>query len=199
MSTHPSFLALDREALGVGEDETRAHLETCEQCRVHVQAVSTQPAMPAAIRPRRARRAWPFALAFGAVASLALLWVAVPQDGPAIQAKGHASVAVFVKRGTEVFMWDGKTPLRVDDRVQLMIEPAGMDHVYVRDGEGHTMYSGALQSELTTLPLSWRIDAAGSSETFSVVLSAFELRDDELDTRPDVLRQHVVLLKEALR
>ncbi len=203
MSDHPSYLALDRLALGAdasADEACRAHVLGCGLCRRHVEALAARPALPERLRavPRPKRWLGGFSLALGALASLAVFWV-VARDADDIRTKGSATVAVFVKRGEEVFMWDNRSPLRTGDRVQLSIEPASMRFVYVRDGEGRPMYDGPLENGVTTLPLSWRVEGAGEAERLVVVLSRLPLSEEALRARPDaedLVRFPIVLTKQ---
>ncbi len=151
---HPSYLELDRFALGApGTLTTTAHVGACDRCRRHVESLREAPpippglrdrlASPAASAPVSAVRRW---LAWlrgprigavglaGAVAIAALLWVARESHPPRIEydgAKGLPSVWIYVKHDNDLALWDGERPLEARDRLRMKIDPQDLTHVDV--------------------------------------------------------------------
>ncbi|NMO17534.1 hypothetical protein HPC49_25415 [Pyxidicoccus fallax] len=196
---HPSFLELDRAALGLRSAELDQHVETCARCGAYLARVMnrsepipawarTPPAPDTRVGGWRGwlPRAWPV-LATAAVAAVLALVVVVPkspvQDGPAyIAPKGIPAVAVYIKRGEQVFVWDGQASLVPEDLIRLKV--ASQEHAYVTVAAGApawtVLFAGPLSAEPeTALPTSWRVDAAGSEEVLRVIFSTEPLPADE--------------------
>ncbi|MCC6808599.1 MAG: hypothetical protein IT381_14340 [Deltaproteobacteria bacterium] len=181
MSTHPSFFMLDRAGLGdaAAKAQIAEHLETCGVCRAHLQALAA-PANELALQ--RIKRApsparplvprWIMAAAAAAVVSVIGIGLAnvLSDRGDVVTAKGAPSVAVYVKRGDTVFLWNGRAPLRANDTIRLKIVPEEMRFVEVRDASGAVLYKGELTPPETTLPVAWRIDEQGEAEHLTVWL-----------------------------
>src|SRR3954469_10294360 len=151
---HPSYLELDRFALGApGALTTAAHVGTCDRCRRHVETLREAPAVPAGLRDRLASPAidspldgaprWPGwvrgpplgggALGGGAAVG-ALVWIAREPRAPIVGydgVKGLPSVWIYVKRDNELALWDGERPLEARDRLRLKIDPQDLPHVDV--------------------------------------------------------------------
>jgi hypothetical protein len=206
--THPSFLELDRIVLGVSDRGVAEHARSCPDCRGYLERLGDAPRVPPAIlalgRPSRWRRwlALPdwrpltFAGAAGALAAVALV-VMLPGgaaeppvapvtagSGPAyVAAKGLATVAVWVKHGEEIRLWDGVGALAPGDRVQLEIEP-GPDHRWFAlvAGDQHTRLAvGELEPERRhLLPRSFVLDGAPGPEELVVLLAPEPLPDHRL-------------------
>src|SRR5439155_8785211 len=145
MNGHPSFLELDRLALGSADPQAAAHIESCETCRAQVSRVQQAPPVPAWVgnlgSAKSSRRTW-WAGSVGALAAIALvLIVATPRRGrngdPG--AKGAPSVAVYVKRGDVVSLWDGHAPFASGDALRLKISPQGFGRVAVASVQGDTI------------------------------------------------------------
>ncbi|EYF06399.1 hypothetical protein [Chondromyces apiculatus] len=156
---HPSFLELDRLALGAPTSpETGEHVAHCAACKSHLAALAQPPdltALPALARRARAastaqarssmarRLLW--AAPTLAAAAAVLLFIAfrpaplttLPEDNdPAAEeafttVKGGASVLLHIKRGERVFLWDGAEPVLPGDKLRLEIAPEGFTHVAV--------------------------------------------------------------------
>jgi hypothetical protein len=160
-SQHPSFLALDRHALGVASADTAAHLAGCETCRAHLRDVAPATGVPAwALEieaPRRPRFAWPWAprsrkLGWGvaALACAAALWVAsghlagTPATGTGagtgagayVGTKGGPEIWLYVKRGERIELWNGSDPVHPGDLLRLGVQPDRYRHISVFGGNG---------------------------------------------------------------
>jgi hypothetical protein len=228
--THPSFLELDRIALGVIDRDVAEHARSCPDCRGYLERLGEVPRLPASLRglapPPRWRRwfalpTWrplAFAGAAGALAAVAVV-VALPGgpggpqvapvhagSGPAyVAAKGLATVAVWVKHGEEIRLWDGVAALAPGDRVQLEIEP-GPDHRWFAlvAGDEHTRLAvGELEPERRhLLPRSFVLDGAPGPEELVVLLAPGPLPDHRLDeaaagAEPGVKAIRLVIPKAA--
>lgn len=189
---HPSFLELDRAALGLRSAALEQHLETCSECGAYLGRVTQAEPVPAWTRAlaadapvgRRAgwrRWGWPL-LATAALASAVLVVLPLPSGEVVddyVASKGLPAVAVHIKRGEQVFLWDGESLLEPEDRIQLRVASAGYRYVVVftpgagtfKKGSG-VLYEGPLSDgPETVLPVSWRVDAAGGEERLSLLLS----------------------------
>lgn len=185
---HPSFLALDRAHLGNASPTVLAHLTSCEACQRHVESPLTGPAPSdfaaleqAIARQIEPRTRWLWAAASLAAAACALVLV-VAQGAPGgkpeadgyVGAKGFRSVWIYVKRGTETVLWDGKRALLPGDRVRLKLDPGSYHRVAVYSaGPSPTLlYSGKLTpGQNLTLPDAWEIDDSPNAEQLYVVFS----------------------------
>lgn len=187
MSPHPSYLELDRIALGAAPGE---HVASCPRCRAYVDSVApidgAAPGWVGALAggPRRPRWRW---LGGGAmvlaVATIALV-VAWPRPSrrPASTAKGGPAVAVHIKRGDHVFTWDGRAAIQPGDRLRLEVSPAGFAHVGVFTPTGERLlplYHAELPGT-AVLPPAWEVDRAPGPEILVVVLSDRPVADARL-------------------
>jgi hypothetical protein len=180
MNQHPSYALLDAAALG---DESAAaqiapHLGDCAACRDHIKAAQ-MPADDLALArlQRRAQETpkqasvirWSYAAAAALVCVLAVgvANVLAPRHD-VVTTKGAPSVAVYVKRGDTVFLWNGRAPLKVGDTIRLKIVPEDARFVEVRSDSGEALYHGALSPPETELPVAWRLDDRGTSERLRV-------------------------------
>lgn len=187
--THPSFLALDRHALGDSPDAAsiQKHLDSCDRCRAHLATVTTMPPAPAWLEGASlapARRSgwrggiWALALSLAAASAGVVLFARGHESvvSPVITEKGGPEIAVHVKRGSAVTRWDGHSALRVGDRLRLQIRAGGFRFVSVavpaEAGQApRVMYAGPLApSGATLLPLSFRVDESEALETLDVIL-----------------------------
>jgi len=198
---HPSFLELDRFALGAPLAlTTAAHVGACDRCRRHVETVREAPPVPAELRDRLAAPAadsrpagvlrWPGWLRgprigavglAGALAIGALVFIAREPRAPVVGydgVKGLPSVWIYVKRDNELALWDGERPLEARDRLRLKIDPQDLTHVdvFTRDdaigGALAPIFDGRLQPGMvTTLPAAWQLDGNSPRESLIVVLS----------------------------
>lgn len=196
--SHPSFLELDRSALGQGAPATAEHVRGCPRCQAHLRKLEEPLALPAWARelgrPEPARRPnfWVLALFGGAAAAGAaavlLLSPARPRPrdialhGTLVAAKGSPAVALYVKRGEQVSLWDGHAPVQAGDRLQLEVSGEGFSQLLIATpgGFAQPMFAGALDASRPMLvPKSWRVDESPGPETLDVVLSAAALSVDE--------------------
>lgn len=174
MSTHPSFVTLDLAALGERNAEVNAHLDACTTCRAYVERVQTPPDDLTLARVQKRMHARPSSQRWiYAVAALFLCALGVGLAntlGPrpdVVTSKGVPSVAVYVKRGDTVFLWNGSAPLKVGDVIRLRIVPEDAKRIVVT-GQGSELYRGDLTPPETTLPVAWRLDEKGSEEHLRV-------------------------------
>lgn len=193
--THPSFLQLDRRALGVVDPAIGLHVAACERCRTYVERVSTIPVVPRwasdlAVAPGAAARppryTWHALLA--ALAGTAALLVLFVQRGPTpngggevndnsyIGAKGLPAVWVYRKRGDDVVLWDGQEPFAPGDDIRLKVDPDGFAHVgvFARGADGHAsrLYGApATGNRAALLPVAWSVDDSPGTESLIVILS----------------------------
>ncbi len=160
--THPSFLALDRAALGSRTDHVSRHLAGCERCRAHVQRIAepgpapaTARARPQLLRPAArgwpARRAWLGGLTVAAAAAIVLVALIGRHQGERVAqsdpppatgderfdtAKGGRAVGVYILRGRHTFLWNGSESIAPGDTLRLKLVPDGMSQVHVFSGGG---------------------------------------------------------------
>jgi len=194
---HPSYLELDRLALGApATRETAAHVAACDRCRAHLDGLGQVPALPPALRERvdgailRGWLAGRRGLLFGAT-GLAMAVVALvvwksplrPDAPPSVApvsdgSKGLPSVWIYVKHDSELGLWDGQRPLAPGDRLRLKIDPQDLTHVdvFARDEGGARamvpLFGGGLApGTITTLPGAWQLDATAARQSLVVVLS----------------------------
>jgi len=194
VTPHPSQYALDRVALGeppppaLGE-----HLATCPRCAAAVAERGRPAEAPAwlarlgAPRPARTPRRTPWrawimvpALAAAAVAGVLVIGnLREPSIGgdEDLRPKGAPRIALYVKRGEAVSTWDGRSPVRPDDRLRVGVRSGGYAHVSVASlpdaGAPQVLYAGPLaQGTETLLPLSFRVDERAGDEVVSIVVSA---------------------------
>jgi hypothetical protein len=190
MNGHPSFLELDRLALGSADPQAAAHIESCETCRARVSRVQQAPPVPAWVgnlgSAKSSRRTW-WAGSVGALAAIALVLIVVtPRRGrngdPG--AKGAPSVAVYVKRGDVVSLWDGRAPFSSGDALRLKISPQGFGRVAVASVQGDTiteLYAGPVNARgESMLPPSWTLDGTPGPDVLLLVFSHAPLSEDGL-------------------
>lgn len=185
-TNHPSFLELDRGALGSVSEELRRHLDACPTCRAYAERLQQPLPIPAWVRDEAARsgpaarvRAWLGPLA-ALVAAAAVFAVVLPLRKPWVAAKGQASVALYLKRGEQVSLWDGRSRVRPGDLLRLQVVPEAQEHVLVAvsaaSGGLEVLYQGSVAPRRETLlPESWRVDDTAEPETLVVALSAKRL------------------------
>lgn len=192
---HPSFLALDRVHLGADSPAILTHLASCEACRSYVESpaaaasasgfVALERAIHGRVRPRF-NRLWP-ALSLAAAACALLLVVthrsrdARPGAAGYVGAKGFRSVWIYVKRGTETLLWDGKRPLSPGDRLRLKVDPGSYHQlaVYSLGPSPTLLYSGPLTpGQNLTLPDAWEVDNSRGDEQLLVVFSDQQVEPD---------------------
>ncbi len=163
--SHPSFLALDRAALGEASAEVRAHLKECPRCAEHVAAVSRPAPVPTWVSelgdapPPRATKGWLWGLGLAACAALAVAIVVAlvlperaPSRVPATWPQRDSSevllsnprggspptVTLSIQRGEELRPWDGRSPVQAGDGLRFRVSPEGFSHVTVAAADGTT-------------------------------------------------------------
>ena len=179
---HPSYLELDRLALGAADEQLRAHADACPSCSAHVARLRTVEAVPAWARslekPRR-RFGWLHALALAgaatATASLGLVLVRDVAPPPYVAAKGMPSVALYVLRDGSTTLWNGADALRPGDRIRLKVAPEGHGWLAVSQVRADRSLVLLHEARLTgddeyVLPESWRLDEAPGPERIHVAL-----------------------------
>ena len=182
---HPSFLQLDRFALGSGDAEISEHLRDCQPCNAHFGRSSLPVAMPAWARELPKPRRWRWTLlALSLSTAAAVAVVVVPRGHSEVTAKGNPSVAVYLRRGEHVSLWDGVQPLQPGDAVQLKVQTFGYSRITVgsiESGKVQTLYEGVAQADAATLlPQAFTLDGANHDEALLVVFSREPLSQDEL-------------------
>ncbi len=199
---HPSYLELDRLALGEPPDERlREHVASCARCKAHLENARRAGPVPAWVgnldrrAPRRARTRWLWAGGFASAAAAAALLVVFTrtttnESGSGYTTvKGSASVAVHIKRGNRVSLWDGHSRVMPADALRLEVVPDGHRYVAVfaeRVVDGNVrhaeLYAGPLpdSDDATVLPKAWKVDAEPGPETIIVVMSNAPVSEDEL-------------------
>ncbi|HUS66177.1 MAG TPA: hypothetical protein VMZ28_16605 [Kofleriaceae bacterium] len=185
MTSHPSFLALDRAALGAALDPAaRAHVDGCERCQAHVDRVQrAEPPAPwlRALPPARpAWRSWRWGggLALAAATACALLLLVRARGrgdddragAGATTAKGAPEVLLHIKRGDSVTTWDGAAPVIPGDRLRLEIAPSGYRRVQVIGSGGALLHDAPLRAP-GLLPVAWEVDDQPGPETLTVILT----------------------------
>jgi hypothetical protein len=196
-SFHPSYLELDRFALGANQEpSTQDHVRDCETCRQHVERVCRAGVVPewvadVAIERKRSFR-WRLkqrtaltVCAGGLVAAFVALLVAMPltPETAGIAAKGTPAVGVYVKRNDRVFLWDGRASLEAGDFVRLKVAPSGYEYLTVMAFEaraGSASWTILFETSVeptgeTVLPGAWEIDDSRHREEMLIVFSVAPL------------------------
>jgi hypothetical protein len=218
-SGHPSFLALDRLALTHAADAaTREHTDTCAICSEYVGSIRNGADVPGEVlRPRASvqriwRRLAAAAIVAGAGAALfvGLKLATTPPSEQYSTVKGQPAVALYVKRGEQVFLWSSERHVMPGDRLRLQVAPDGFSYVTVlAKPSGHAgerlepLYAGAIDPRAPTLlGVAWRVDDAPGNEALVVVLSRAALDERALSralreepTADDMWVQHLELPK----
>jgi hypothetical protein len=185
VSAHPSSLQLDALSLGAGEASTAAHVKECARCAAHLSRVEQNLPVPSWVgelgssqRGRLRRRFWLYRwslVAVVVVAGGAALVRLKPRTAEQLDpgAKGTPSIAVYIKRGGAVSLWDGQAPVQPGDAVQLKVAAEGYSRVTVsavQEGMLTQLYAGPAAGE-TLLPRSWTVDDAPGPEVMLVAFS----------------------------
>jgi hypothetical protein len=201
--SHPSYLALDRAALGAPSAELASHIESCPECRAHVEAV-TEPAPGSGIvtvrqridaeRRSKLRSAVALLPLLAAAAGVSFVLMRPQPDLPAgpresepyIGTKGFSSVWIYVKHGANSELWDGKRPLFAGDRLRLKLDPGQFRYVAVysikKPSEPALLYSGSVEpGQSVTLPDAWEVDAEPGAERLLVAFSTAAVEPDWSD------------------
>lgn len=179
--THPSFLALDRLALGGGVPEDRQHADGCAQCGAYLARLEAPAPVPDAVRalarPRWAR--WAVGgLATAVATSLAVAAVVAQQPAEEVRRKGSPVASVFIRRGEAVMRWDGVAAVRAGDALRLEVQPEGFARLMVLEG-ATPLFDGAVEAPRHALPLSWRVDDAPAAVELRLVFSRAPLTADQ--------------------
>ncbi|MDP1916901.1 MAG: hypothetical protein Q8L14_11670 [Myxococcales bacterium] len=186
MTEHPSFLALDRHALGEPTADVILHVAGCLTCRAHVEAVMVAAPIPARVlelrqapAPRWWRAPWlrlavPLYLVLAIPFAAATHWavgryVAKQHTRTAFTVKGAPTAAAWVKRGDTVTLWRGE-PLGPGDAVRFQVVLEHFTRVTVIDATSKTVLYEAAVTKETTTP-AWTLDAAPGGDVVWVVLS----------------------------
>lgn len=178
MSAHPSAFELDALAVGAADETATAHVRECSHCQAHLVRVQQPLPMPAwavqlahAPSPRKWLR-WPTALGLASIAAASVLLVARPRPLDPGE-KGSPSIALYVKRGGAVSLWDGRAPLHPGDAIELKVAAQGYARVAVASVEGASfveLYQGAIEGD-GLLPWSWTVDSAPGPEILLISFS----------------------------
>lgn len=191
---HPSFLALDRAALGGTSPGLDQHLDSCAQCRDYIESLDEPPTASGLVDVRRTleqrrktmSRLWAV-VPMVAVACGLVLFVLHPQPElphtlpaqppPYVAAKGFVSVWIYVKHGTNTELWDGTKPLFVGDQLRLKVDPGRFRRVEVYSvkppGAPTLLYAGSVvPGQSATLPEAWEVDAEPGAERLVVTFSS---------------------------
>lgn len=211
--THPSFLALDRAHLGHASLEVTAHLDGCEACRLYVEspespATSTGFAAVRDVIEQQRRFRFPRFFAFASLAAATCgLVLVLTQRTPRetrdeqsyIGVKGFRSVWIYVKRGTETELWDGKRPVASGDRLRLKVDFGGYRHVaiYSLDDVGRAtrlFAGGRTQGQNFTLPDAWEVDDSSEPERLFVIFSDEPFEPNWSDIRAGKAQPGVAVL-----
>jgi hypothetical protein len=186
---HPSYLELDRLALGpAGESEAR--LQGCEQCLRYVGEQRRPLPVPEWARAAAQRKPWlprllPWGAALAACAgALALVVLTRPPVPDDAREKGGPRVQLFVKRDGAVSRWDGRSAVRAGDSIMLEVSSPEDCTVQVESisGAPEELYSGPVQrGRRTLLPRSFRVDDAPGAERLRVRFRGKHPSSIELD------------------
>ncbi len=179
MTDHPSFLQLDRAALGAEvSGETRVHLATCARCQAHLARVGEPGLVPAWVHAidRPKRRPWILGGAFALAAACAVVAFVLARGSKPGEAEyttvksGAPSYTLHVKRGDAVFAWDGVAPIRPGDHLRLEIAASGYTHLRVLAAHDAPLYEAPIGDGVTLLPTAWTVDATPGDEVLTIVL-----------------------------
>lgn len=124
-----------------------------------------------------------------------------PSDlaGTWVAAKGSPSVGIYVKRGNQLRLWDGESPVLPGDRLRIRISPRGYRHVALasraQNGRLTPLFEGAVgEAEDFLIPGSWEVDDQGGQEELVIGLGNVPV---DLETAP--WRTELTLPKAAPR
>ncbi len=198
-SAHPSFLELDRLALGLGDDKSRKHVAICEACDAHLRRLAQAESLPASLGElaahpapepwwrRLLRPSWLVPAAMATCAILLLLPTSqvapVPAGANGVRAKGTPTFALYVKSAGSVRLWDGSSPIHPGDSLRLKLVPAGFGFVTVASpGVSPTvLYQAPVYPDAEELlPFSFRADEQPGPERLVILFSHEALSDAEL-------------------
>jgi len=93
-------------------------------------------------------------------------------------------VAVYVKHGEAVSLWNGVAPLHAGDALQLKVQAIGYDHVTIgspqHDSVRELYRTRAARGGATLLPASFTLDESPGSESLLIVFSRDPLSEAAL-------------------
>jgi hypothetical protein len=111
--------------------------------------------------------------------------VVIPHLEETDGSKGSPALALHLKRGEQVLLWDGQSPVRPGDHLRLEVKAEGYGFVEVASGGGARaplLYAGALDPRHSTLlPNSWTVDTSPGPEELQIVMSKTSLTPAELE------------------
>jgi hypothetical protein len=194
-STCPSHLVLAR--ISAGGLPSPEHVRTCPRCSSALGRLQAPVATPewaralAQSNPSASGVRWRWWAAASVVAVAAVALLVLPQRLPiesftesSITAKGIPSVAVYLKRGASVSLWDGQRPLHPGDRIRLKVMPESFGEVAVvalGPGGPNVLHRGSIPpGEESFLPTSWRVGETPVPNRLAVVFSLSPLGEAEL-------------------
>lgn len=190
---HPSYLALDRYALGAVALEVEQHLSACARCRGYVDEVRQPARVPDWVTDMSKTRIPLPRMAFVTVPAIAVAiamivsitrWAEWGEPAQStrttyVAAKSAPLVVIFLKRGEEIIAWSHER-VRAGDSLRLGVSSGGFDRVTVL-AEAHgawiQLHEGSISESkgpglpMTLLPVSFRVDSLGDHERLTVVLS----------------------------
>jgi hypothetical protein len=176
MTEHPSFLALDRHALGDSTPAVSSHVDECLTCRAHVETARVAAPIPARVlelKPAPRTRWWELRWVQMLVPLAATVLVAVVlinrEPGDDVRAKGSPTAIAWVKHGDEVSVWKG-APLVPGDSVRFQVAMEHFTRVTVIDATAKSVLYEAVVTNETMTP-AWTLDAAPGGDVVWVVLS----------------------------
>jgi hypothetical protein len=202
---HPSHLMLDRYALdGNVSEDVRRHVTECPTCQANVEAVQRPLPVPtwarevATKRPLAARKLFGWIAGAAGLSAAATVALLVMRPAHRVEetsydtTRGAPSVGLYVKRGTNVSLWDGQSPMQPGDRLRLKVVPEGLTHVTVfspapaSTGPAPTLkvlYAARVEPHRENLlPRTWEVDHAGGRESLLVVLSRSPISVDQANS-----------------
>lgn len=190
-----SYYGLDKQALGIDVQATTDQETLPLWAQTHLNEVQRARSVPSWVRNletnipnnkfRWLKASW-MGMGIAAATAAAVLIAVQPKtlhetgSHPSYTAaKGYPSVAVFIKRGSKVRLWDGEEFLQPGDQLRLQINREGFHFISVfsvsEKGDAELLHSSQLQNTKTQLLAeAWKVDAKGNVEQLLVVLSQRE-------------------------
>ena len=200
--SHPSYLQLDEHALGRLDPAITAHAAGCARCGAHLHVLAGPVAIPAWVKALQGESPGPrwwslkglFAVSTLAAAAAALLVASPPRPAhEETTPKGSPTVAVYVKAGSAVSLWNGVSPLQAGDAVQLKVRPEGFSRVTVASveaGEAREVYQGAVLSKgVSLLPVAFTLEGPARDLRLLLIFSRQPVAPEELKRALDEPRR----------
>lgn len=185
--SHPSFLVLDRIALGDATlSKEQEHVTACATCQTHVSRVQATRPVPAwarelAAKPRQnAMSRWVWGSAMGTALAAAAVFLALHtpnMNAEYTTVRGEPSLGLYIKRGERVSLWDGREAITPGDRLRLKVVPEGFTRVTVFSPTTDPQHPELLfaspidPTKENLLPRAWAVDDTPGAEALIVVLS----------------------------